>query len=49
MQPNAKYMGLPILIHNNKKKNFEDIKAKVLNRVSNWKAKTLPQAARANL
>jgi hypothetical protein len=50
MQPNAKYLGLPIFIHKNKKKTFEDIRAEVLNRLSaGWKAKTLAQATRAKL
>jgi hypothetical protein len=46
---NANYLGLPLFINQKKKPTFEDIKAKVLNRVSGWKAKTLSRAARSTL
>ncbi len=41
MNPRAKYLGLPPLvklqIKHNKKETFEDVKNKILNRVSGWK------------
>lgn len=49
MKPKAKYLGLPLLVKHNKKKSFEDIKNRILNRGSGWKAKALAQAAGTTL
>jgi hypothetical protein len=37
------YLGLPILIGNSKKRAFQGIIDKVLNRIEGWRAKTLSQ------
>jgi hypothetical protein len=40
------YLGLPILLGNSKKRAFQSIVDKVLNRIEGWRAKTLSQASR---
>jgi hypothetical protein len=47
--PLAKYLGLPLFFHRNKAAAFEEIKQKVLNRISGWKSKLLSQAAKTIL
>jgi hypothetical protein len=47
--PLTKYLGLPLFFHRNKAAAFEDIKQKILNRISGWKAKLLSQAAKTIL
>lgn len=49
IQPNARHLGLPLFFHRNKSLAFEDLKLKILNRLSAWKAKLLSQAARTTL
>lgn len=42
----SKYLGLPLFNQRSKKKNFQDIKEKILDTVAQWKAKVLSQARR---
>jgi hypothetical protein len=47
--PKAKYLGLPLFFHNNKTVAFEDIKHRILDRISGWKSKLLSQAGKTTL
>jgi hypothetical protein len=47
--PTAKHLGLPLFFHRNKNLAFEDLKQKILNKISGWKSKLLSQAARTSL
>lgn len=49
ISPNAKYIGLPLFIQENKKAAFEDIISKILQKITGWKAKLLSQAAKTTL
>jgi hypothetical protein len=49
IHPSAKHLGLPLFLHRKKSLAFEDLKAKILNRISGWKTKLLSQAARTTL
>jgi hypothetical protein len=45
----SKHLGLPLFFHRNKNLAFEELKSKILNRLSGWKSKLLSQAARTTL
>jgi hypothetical protein len=45
----AKYLGIPLLMHRSKKDSFIKLKDKIVARISGWKAKLLSQATRTTL
>jgi hypothetical protein len=45
----AKYLGIPFLMHRSKKDSFIELKDKIVARISGWKAKLLSQAIRTTL
>ena len=49
LPPSAKYLGIPLFLTLHRKKDLNDIKGRIENKLSSWKSKNLSWAGRATL